>query len=70
MKAIPPSQTLWWDGISMACREDTGLNNHFRNIKNWIFLDVCFEWIILMNQNDFAFFWQLNEANSAIFTSL
>lgn len=64
MKAVPPSWILWWDGISMACREDTGLNNPLQKHKELDLLDVYFEWIILMP------FLATSEANSAIFSSL
>lgn len=43
----------------MACRKDTGLNNPLQKQKELDLLDVCFEWIVLMDHSDFAFFWQL-----------
>lgn len=59
IKAVPPSRIPWWDGISRACREDTGSNDPFQKHNELDLLDVCFEWIVLMDQSDFAFSWQL-----------
>lgn len=59
MKAVPPSWIPWWAGISMACREDTALNNPLQNG----FIRYMF-WMHHLNGSEWLspFFWQLVRA--------